>query len=409
MANTLKFGDGKWATGEGTALAFNDENDNFKPLPFTFTRNSTATVVNESGLIEEVGNDVPRIDFKDNTKGALLLEPQRTNSLLQSNQFDTTWFINASALDLTSGQSGIYGSNDAWLLKKNITGSRYIQQQLSLSSAQYSYSVYMKAESTNWAFLWSYDGSESVYAYIDLENGVVGNIAGSNLNDVLIESVGDGWYRVTLVYTQGTNLVRIYPAYSNGNASIGTDNGIYIQYAQVEQGSYTTSYIKTEGSAVTRLADSCSQTVPDGVIGQTEGTMFFKINYPHTDGVKGAWSISDNSSANRITMNTTDLNSTQFTLSVAQNYNSSSTKLATANVNYNQTHKVAIKYSSTTLKLFVNGTEEDSVTTDGFGNYTKFFIGANQVGALVFDLRKFSEVKLYDTALSDSELETLTT
>ena len=79
MANTLKFGNGQWATGNGTALAYNDENSNFKPLPFDFTRASSGTTVNQSGLIETVGSGIPRIDFQGNTKGALLLEPSRTN------------------------------------------------------------------------------------------------------------------------------------------------------------------------------------------------------------------------------------------------------------------------------------------------------------------------------------------
>ena len=87
MANTLKLGAGKWATGKDTVLSFNDENGNFKPLPFSFSRASSATVVNQSGLIETVGSGEPRIDFKDNTKGALLLEPQRTNKITYSEDF----------------------------------------------------------------------------------------------------------------------------------------------------------------------------------------------------------------------------------------------------------------------------------------------------------------------------------
>ena len=63
MANTLKFGNGNWATKEGSALAYNDENGNFKPLPFDFSRASNATVVNKDGLIEVVGSGQPRIDF----------------------------------------------------------------------------------------------------------------------------------------------------------------------------------------------------------------------------------------------------------------------------------------------------------------------------------------------------------
>ena len=86
MANTFKFGNGNWAVKDGYVLAYNDENNNFKPLPFDFTRASSATRVNKQGLIETVPSGKPRIDFLNNTSGHLLLEPSRTNSLLQSNQ-----------------------------------------------------------------------------------------------------------------------------------------------------------------------------------------------------------------------------------------------------------------------------------------------------------------------------------
>ena len=62
MANTLKFGNGNWATKAGSTLAYNDESG-FNPLPFDFTRASSATVVNKNGLIETVASGIPRIDF----------------------------------------------------------------------------------------------------------------------------------------------------------------------------------------------------------------------------------------------------------------------------------------------------------------------------------------------------------
>ena len=63
MAQKLKFGNGTFATKKGSTLAYNDEGGNFKPLPFTTTRASGATIVNKEGLIEVVSNDVPRIDY----------------------------------------------------------------------------------------------------------------------------------------------------------------------------------------------------------------------------------------------------------------------------------------------------------------------------------------------------------
>ena len=61
MANTIKLGtNGNWATKEGSLLAYTDERNNFKPLPFTTTRASSASVVNKQGLIETVGSGIPR-------------------------------------------------------------------------------------------------------------------------------------------------------------------------------------------------------------------------------------------------------------------------------------------------------------------------------------------------------------
>ena len=83
--NTLKFGNGEWYGKEGTILAYNDENNNYKPLPFNFDRASSATRVNKQGLIETVGADQPRIDYLNDSNGALLLEPSRTNLIPYSN------------------------------------------------------------------------------------------------------------------------------------------------------------------------------------------------------------------------------------------------------------------------------------------------------------------------------------
>ena len=197
---------------------------------FTFSRASTATRVNSDGLIE----DVP------------------VNNILQSNTFDTTWIIGASALDLTSGQSGYDGSSNAWLLKKNTSGSRYLEQSITRPSGQYSYNVYIKAESTDWALLWASDGLTSLEAYFDVNNGVVGNTSGLDSTNVV--NVGDGWFRCTITFTQSITSVRILPAYANGSVSTGADNGIYIQDAQLNKGTTAKPYFPTtDGLNVPRI------------------------------------------------------------------------------------------------------------------------------------------------------------
>ena len=393
MANTLKLGAGKWATGKDTVLSFNDENGNFKPLPFSFSRASNATVVNQSGLIETVGSGTPRIDFLGNTKGALLLEPTRSNLLPYSNDFsNSAWGKTNVTLTSNAVISPDGTLNASKIVATGSDGS--LQDSITVTSGTtYTLSVYLKTVSGTLDTAISL-GSPG-FPQNEGEGGRYKNI-----------TVTNEWKRYTLTSTADASSATGIGV--GGFNSFSTGEQVYVYGAQLEQGSYATSYIPTSGSAVTRVVDACSQTVPDGVIGQTEGTMFFEIDFANTSGVSGAWSISSGSSANRITMNTTNLSSTQFTLSVAQNYNSGSTKLTSANVTFSDNHKVAIKYSGTTLKLFVDGQLSDSVTADGFGNYTNFYVGGNQTG-VGGEARKFIQADLYDTALTDSELIALTT
>jgi len=392
MANTLKLGAGKWATGTDTVLAFNDENNNFKPLPFDFSRASSATVVNQSGLIETVGSGTPRIDFLGNTKGALLLEPTRTNSLVQSNQFDTTWTTTNATV--TSGQIGVGGSSDAWLLSKSSVGGR-INQSISLNGVQTT-SIYAKANTSNWIAFIS-GGSKT--AYFDLQNGVLGTISGTAI-DAKIESVGNGWYRCSLIQDVTLTQIRVYIAEDDLDVS-GTSGSIYIQYAQVEAGSYATSYIPTSGSAVTRVAETCSQTVPDGVIGQTEGVLFMDVNL-FARGQFSYFAIAPNlvSSSNYIGIG---INQSSFsfevvisgTAVVAYNFSNSSTG----------NFKIAFAYKQNDFVAYVNGVQ---VMTDTSGAV----LSCSQIGLNNFNQNQpflYKQAKLYNTRLSNAELASLTT
>jgi hypothetical protein len=192
-----------------------------KPLTtdgqLTFTRASNATRVASNGLIEKV----------------------RTNLILQSNTFSTTW-TNSNSTE-TSGQAGYDGTNNAWLLSKSAS-SGYITQSISLSGSQ-TFSVYAKAGTDNWMVLLITGFS----AYYDLQNGVVGTVgAGATAT---ITSVGNGWYRCTIAASATTTSVRIYPAEGNNDTS-GTSGNILIQNAQLEVGDIATQYIATNSAAV---------------------------------------------------------------------------------------------------------------------------------------------------------------
>ena len=264
MANTLKLGAGKWATGTDTVLAFNDENNNFKPLPFSFSRASSATVVNQSGLIETVGSGTPRIDFLGNTKGALLLEPQRANKLPWSNKF-TNW----SPTNVILGENSIVspdGTLNATKITDNATSGnhRVITSTTTSSSGNATYSIFLKKGTMTTCFLNMFSGGTIANTFVDLENGTISG--GSGLSQT-IEPYGNGWYKVSITGVLASTSSYVYMYVKQIGGYIGNGDYMFMYGAQLEEGSYATSYIPTSGSAVTRVLDACSQTVPDGVIG----------------------------------------------------------------------------------------------------------------------------------------------
>jgi len=188
----------------------------------TFTRASTATRVNEQGLIEGV----------------------RTNLILQSNTFDTTWTNTSTTL--TSGQSGYDGTNNAWLLTKPATSFARIQQTFSSTSGLKTFSIYLKAGTLSWCRLFA-ASAPSPNIYVNLSNGSLGSQY-DNISATSID-VGAGWYRVSLTFDASISEVRIYPADANDSVS-GISGSIYIQDAQLEASVQATEYIPTTTTAV---------------------------------------------------------------------------------------------------------------------------------------------------------------
>ena len=198
-----------------------------KPLTtdgqLSFTRSTGASRVASNGLIEKV----------------------RTNLLLQSNTFNTTW--TASNASVTSGQAGYDGTNNAWLLSKS-AASGYISQGPASSGSE-TISVYAKAGTDNWLHILVRDSASVFFGgYWDLQNGVVGSAIGATT--LRIESVGNGWYRCSASFVKSTsNYYRIYPAEGNNDTS-GTSGNILIQNAQLETGDIATQPILTTSAAV---------------------------------------------------------------------------------------------------------------------------------------------------------------
>ena len=396
MAQTYKFGRGTWATKEGSTLAYNDENENYKPLPFNFERDSIATRVNKEGLIEVVGNNVPRIDYTDSADGVLLLEPSRTNRITQSNQFDSTWI--SIDVALTSNQDGLGASADAWKITST-NGNGYLRFNASGWSGENTFSVYAKSGTLNSIYMTGFGNT-----FFNLETGTVGTSAASEAS---IKSMGNGWYRCSITGDTDPSQVRIYPSDSENTNTTGS---VYIQYSQVELGSYPTSYIPTSGSSVTRQVDTANGSGNSEVFNGSEGVLMVQaatlvrlLTQNHII------SIHDGTTNNRVRIYWREDVPSELIFSVFDGgvliYTYTTTSIALDNMN-----KVCLRYGSNNFSAWVNGFKLDEQTSGGSLSLqlnTLDFNNVSGVSANAF-YGKTKELGYYDTALTDAELETLT-
>jgi len=194
---------------------------------FTFSRGSNlaATRVGPTGLIE---------------KG-------RENLLLQSNQFDTTWSKTLSSV--IGNQSGYNGSNDAWKMISGASGTYSIVSQNYSGSGVHTLSLYAKAAEWNYIALFiNGSAGASKGAIFDLTTGELTNTIFGSPISYSSNSIGDGWWRLSVTLTgtiTGANIYLCEVGTSHTSNNNDGSSGIYIQDAQLEIGLAATDYIES--------------------------------------------------------------------------------------------------------------------------------------------------------------------
>ena len=258
---------------------------------FNFTRASTATRVDENGLIETIAIGTPRLNYplldgvvQDNP--TLLLEPQRTN--LEVNSEDIAGYSQLTNVTATNNQSiSPDGGVNASLVTTNAVNGKHELRNTNItfaSGTNYTVSVFVKANGYDY-FAIKFAATNSVfdddYAWFKVSNGTTGTID-ADIDSTSIEYYGNGWYRITA--TQQANATasgKIFLAIGNADNTpifLGDgSSGFYVWGFQVEAGSYTTSYIPTSGSSVTRSADVARGAGTAADFNDSEGVLYANI------------------------------------------------------------------------------------------------------------------------------------
>jgi hypothetical protein len=258
----------------------------------------------------------PRFDHDPVTlacKG-LLIEESRTNQIIQSEDFGTTWSTDggrvAVATNVIASPSGATTADK--ITENNIILDRriLIGGVTAVASTVYTYSCFLKAgerDVAQLAFGGIFGNQYQNFIIGGVNAGALGS--GSGITSPQIIALPNGWYRCTATITSagaGATQVTIGPADSSTlgkwGAYLGTvGSGIYAWGAQLEAGAFPTSYIPTTTASVVRSADVCSITGSDftGFYNQSEGTVYTESRPATVNGTTTTFGLSNGTSNER--------------------------------------------------------------------------------------------------------------
>ena len=381
---------------------------------FDFSRSGKATRINSQGLIEEVSNgqsrlNYPMIDGKVVGCPSHLLEPQRTNLITYSEDFsDSSWSKSRASVVLNSTISPDGSLNASKLVEDTTSGGHILyKNNITTGAGINTLSVKVKANGRNWVLL--YDSEQGEAVYFDLKNGVAGTIVGTP-DAYSIKKLPNGWYDISLTTTATLRVdFQIYTAESDGNNAYLGDgvSGIYVWGAQLEQGSYPTSYIPTNGTTVTRSAETATGSGDAATFNDSEGVLMAEISALSDEGGIRAISLNNGSAQNRISIR---YNSTSNQIQYQYTVGGSVQANILANVvDVKTPHKIAVKYKLNDFELFIDGISRG---TDLVGSImpsgTLTNLDFNGSGSIDYFYGNTKQIQYYNSALTDSELEELT-
>ena len=369
----------------------------------TVVRNSTANRINKDGLIESMAVNVPLLDYSDGTCPSLLLQPQSTNLITYPLSFDNAYWTKSGAT-VVSGQSApsVDNPTSAFKLVAGVVDEQHKIYYTANATAPFSVSVYAKADGYDRLVI---SASNLSYSVFNLTSGTVSSYSSIGVSERIIESIGNGWYRCTVVGSSNSGSSVSFNVYNadllSGNPTFIGDgtSGIYIFGAQLEQQSYATSLMlpNAEGSTTTRLKDEVSKTGLSGEINSVEGTLFVEIS-GELSGTDRYISLSDGTLSNRVNIYLTSSNSLKGFISGTSSFTISAT--------ITDVNKCAIKYKSGDIAFWLNGVEVYT-STSSFSLTALDTVSFNVGGGIDF-YGECKQLQVYKTALDDTTLAALT-
>ena len=391
----------------------------------TFTRASTATYVGSDGLIKTAGENEARFDHDPDTLESLglLIEESRTNRVTYSENFNTSWNLAAIGSVTANSITSPDGNNNGTLLVNTSPSPITVNGQTTYYGGQiytalygpatgiHTWSLFAKAKECEIIAPIANTNGGSKQAFFDLSNGTVFFAPADTT--CTIEPYPNGWYKCSITWDQGSSVSYTYNIQVFSKTQITGSDGIYIWGAQMEAGSFPTSYIPTSGSALARIQDEGNITggafssffnTTEGVI-QTEFSRIGSVNNQMVVQFK------DSDGSERIEIRGQAGSGDSFRMEVIEGGGTSSQEYAfssgavVANV-VGQFAKVNLAYKQNDFASTINGT---IASTDNSGD-----VGVCDrvgIGYATYGIRYNGHIKniiYYPKRLTNAQLQLLT-
>lgn len=363
----------------------------------TFSRASSATYFDASGVMQTATTNVPRFDHKPLTGESLglLIEEQRTNLCLWSADFsNAAWVVNTATVT-TNTQTAPDGTVTADTFSPTSGTSSIHQQVTCLASTVYTWSFYVR--------LGTMAAADFRFAVRDDSNGAFIAI------DIVpnITPVTTEWRRVTYTFTTpvGCVLVRPYP-YRFSPASYGTT--FFIWGAQLEAGAFPTSYIPTTSAAATRAADMANITGSNfsSWYRQDEGTIFSAFSIPTSSTAAGA-RVYAFSNSGGTTQTWLRLQGGTNRIYEVTNLSSQQAVFSAGTFSAGVLYKGAVAIKTNDFGFSENGSTPTTDTSGTLGTVDRLGIGADAGGAAPLN-GTISRLTYWPTRLSNTTLQRVT-
>ncbi len=350
----------------------------------------------------------------DSGCGSWLFEPQSTNLVTYSEDL-STYTTTQTTVSTTTEKSPIKSVTPFLITEIAATNQHYIGGNSISLSGNNTLSCFVKNVSLGRYFkMWGLGlGAINEAVIFDTNTETIYEPPTTTVyvgGSAKLEDYGNGWFRcsitinTTITSFLAVGLINTVTGFGNNTYLGDITKSVLMTGIQIENQSYATSYIPTDGTTVTRNQDVCNNGGSLASINSTEGVFYAEIAANNNDLTNRVISLSDGSTSNRVSI-VLGTGSNQIrgqVLSGGTSFDFSTTNYDTLNKN-----KIAISYKLNDFKMYINGVE---VATDTSGNTP---IGLNTIsfnagGTSLPFYGKTKALAVWKEALSEEELADLT-